>query len=172
MIAAVDKVRDHVRLRIVGDVFGAEREWLDREIADRRLEGIITRTGWLPYAEVGDAVRCSHVGLILFRDCLVNTLAGPPNKLFHYMNAGLPVLSIDFPEMRRIIRQEQCGVLISDQTVDGIVRGIESLLASSDALAAMGEAGQRAIRERYSWECMERILLAAYEELGRKLEAR
>jgi glycosyltransferase involved in cell wall biosynthesis len=170
MVAAVDRLRDRVRLRIIGDVFGAEREWLEREVAARGLDGVITRTGWLPYAEVGDAVRCSHAGLILFRDNLVNTLAGPPNKLFNYMNAGLPVLSIGFPEMRRIIREERCGALVEDQTVDAIVRGIEALLASPASLAEMADAGQRAVRERYSWECMERILLAAYGELGRRLE--
>ena len=129
-------------------------------------DGVISRTGWLPYAAVGEAVRHSHVGLILFRDCLTNTLAGPPNKLFNYMNAGLPVLSIAFPEMRRIIGEEGCGHLIADQSVDAIVHGIEELLASPDRFRRMGEAGQRAVRDRYSWECMERRLLAAYHDLG------
>jgi glycosyltransferase involved in cell wall biosynthesis len=172
MVEAVDRLRERVRLRIVGDVFGAERDWLEDRITSRGLEGVITRTGWLPYAEVGEAVRCSHAGLILFRDCLVNTLAGPPNKLFNYMNAGLPVLGIGFPEMRRIILEERCGVLVEDQTVDAIVRGVETLLASPAALAEMGDAGQRAIRERYSWERMEPILLSAYDDLARKLGGR
>lgn len=169
MVAAVDRLRDRVRLLIIGDVFGAEREWLDRELAARELGGTIRRTGWLPYEAVGEAIRHSHAGLILFRDCLINTLAGPPNKLFNYMNAGLPVLSIGFPEMRRIIAEEQCGVLIGDQSVEAIVRGIEGLLHSPDRLRAMGEAGQRAIRDRYSWECMERRLRSSYDELGRRL---
>jgi glycosyltransferase involved in cell wall biosynthesis len=99
-------------------------------------------------------------------------LAGPPNKLFNYMNAGLPVLSVGFSEMRRILREERCGVVVADQSVEAIVRGIEELLASPDALAAMAEAGQRAIRERYSWECVEPVLLAAYDDLGRRLGGR
>ena len=28
------------------------------------------------------------------------------------MNAGLPVLSVDFPEMRQIVGEEECGMLI------------------------------------------------------------
>jgi glycosyltransferase involved in cell wall biosynthesis len=169
MVAAVDRLRDRVRLRIIGDVFGAEREWLERVVAERGLEGVVTRTGWLPYTAVGEAVRECHAGLISFRDSMVNRMAGPPNKLFNYMNAGLPVLSIGFPELRRIIREERCGALIEDQSVEAIVRGIERLLASPEELAAMGAAGQRAVRERYSWECMERILLAAYGEMADQL---
>jgi glycosyltransferase involved in cell wall biosynthesis len=170
MVEVVDRLRDRVRLRIIGDVFGAQREWLDREIERRNLGDAITRTGWLPYTQVGEAVRRSHAGLILFRECVINMLAGPPNKLFNYMNAGLPVLSVGFPEMRRILREEGCGVVVADQSVDAIVRGVETLLASPDALAAMAEAGQRAIRERYSWECMEPVLLGAYDDLGHRLK--
>ena len=172
MVEVVDRLRDRVRLRIIGDVFGPQREWLDQEIRRRHLGEAITRTGWLPYAEVGDAVRQGHAGLILFRECLTNMLAGPPNKLFNYMNAGLPVLSVGFPEMRRILREERCGVVVADQSVEAIVRGIEELLASPEGLAAMGEAGQRAIRERYSWECVAPVLLAAYDDLGRRLGGR
>jgi len=172
MVEAVDRLRDRVRLRIVGDVFGQEREWLEGEIARRSLDGVISRTGWLSYTQVGEALRQSHVGLILFRQSMVTVLAGPPNKLFNYMNAGLPVLSIGFPEMRRIVREEKCGVLIEDQSVDAIVRGIESLLASPETLSAMGQAGQEAIRERYSWECMEQTLVAAYGDLAARLEKR
>jgi glycosyltransferase involved in cell wall biosynthesis len=172
MVEVVDRLRHRVRLRIIGDVFGPERDWLEQEVARRGLDGIISRTGWLPYTQVGEAVRLSHVGLILFRKTMVTMLAGPPNKLFNYMNAGLPVLSIGFPEMRRILREEQCGMVIEDQSVDAIVRGVERMLTSPETLAAMGEAGQEAIRERYSWECMERVLLGAYDELGRKLETR
>jgi glycosyltransferase involved in cell wall biosynthesis len=170
MVSAAERLRDRVRLMIIGDVFGAEREWLDRELEARRLRGTIVRTGWLPYSEVGDAMRGTHAGLILFRDCLTNTLAGPPNKLFNYMNAGLPVLSLGFPEMRRIIREEGCGVLVADQSVEAIVRGIEELLRSPEQLACMGSAGQRAIRDRYSWERMERVLLSAYQDLESRLE--
>ena len=78
-------------------------------------------TGWLPYEKVSDAMRDCHAGLILFRECIENRMAGPPNKLFNYMNAGLPVLSVDFPEMRQIIMEEECGVLLNDQSVKSIL---------------------------------------------------
>ena len=169
MIEAVDRMGDRVSLGIVGDVFGKEREWMNRQIRERKLEDIVTCTGWLPYEQVGEAVAQCHVGLILFRECMENRMAGPPNKLFNYMNAGLPVISVAFPEMRRIINEEKCGVMIFDQTVESIVSSLQKIIENPAEMEKMGEAGQQAIRERYSWEQMEKRLLSVYDELSGKL---
>lgn len=168
MVGAIYHLRDAIKLYIVGDVFGEERDWLKREIKSKGLHDTIVITGWLPYQKVGDAMRDCHAGLILFRDGVNNRLAGPPNKLFNYMNAGLPVLSIDFPELRQIIMEEECGVLLYDQSVKSIINGIETLLKNSEKLKKMSRNGQRAIRKRYSWELMERKLIVSYDRICRK----
>jgi len=168
MLAAVHYLRDKVSLKIVGDVYGAEREWLMQEIESKKLHNNIIITGWLPYEKVSEAINGCHLGLILFRDCINNRLAGPPNKLFNYMNAGLPVVSVDFPEIRQIVLEEKCGFLIYDQSVKSIIDALESAFANRQDLSSMSFNGQRAIRERYSWEVMERKLLLGYDNLMRK----
>lgn len=167
MVEAVYCLRAKVCLHIVGDVFGEERAWLKREIEEKELHNTITITGWLPYEKVSEAMNACHAGLILFRDCMNNRLAGPPNKLFNYMNAGLPVLSVDFPELRQIILEEECGILIYDQSVKSIIDAIETLLTNPENLNRMSKNGQRAVRERYSWDVMEKKLLYGYERLSR-----
>jgi glycosyltransferase involved in cell wall biosynthesis len=169
MVEAIDRLKDRVSLKIVGDVFGEERNWLDQELERRKLKESIICTGWLPYNQVNNALKGAHAGLILFRECMENRMAGPPNKLFNYMNAGLPVLSVAFPEMHRIISEEKCGILIHNQTVESIVGAIEKILENPEESACMGAAGQKAIRERYSWEQMEKNLLSAYQTLSHKL---
>lgn len=169
MVEAIYYLRDRVCLRIVGDVYGEERAWLKQVIESRGLQDTIVITGWLPYDKVSEAINDCHAGLILFRDCINNRLAGPPNKLFNYMNAGLPVLSVDFPEMRQIIIEEECGILIYDQNVKSIILAIETLLENTDNLSIMSRNGQRSIRNRYSWEIMERKLITSYERLYKML---
>lgn len=169
MIQAVNHLRDRVCLRIVGDVFGEERTWLMKEIEDKGLHDNITITGWLPYEKVSEAVNSCHVGLILFRDCIENRLAGPPNKLFNYMNSGLPVLSVDFPEMRQIIQEEECGMLIRDQSIEAITESIEALLLNIEVLERMSKNGQKAINERYAWEVIEKKLISSYERFAKQL---
>jgi glycosyltransferase involved in cell wall biosynthesis len=166
MIEAVNILREKVRLRIVGDVFDREREWLQREIRSKNLQDVIEVTGWLSYEKVSESINDCHAGLIMFRDNINNRLAGPPNKLFNYMNSGLAVLSVDFPEMKQIIEDESCGVLIAGQTVKSIIDGIETLLSDYEKLRIMGENGQKAVRERYAWEVMEKKLLLDYKKIG------
>ena len=96
-----------------------------------------------------------------------NRLAGPPNKLFNYMNAGLPVVSVDFPEMHHIINEENCGILIKGQVKNSLKSTINTLLnLEPKHLLLMGINGQRAIRDRYSWEIMEKRLLNVYNNIG------
>ena len=169
MIEAVDRLRSRVRLLIVGEALGADREWLDAEVARRGLEGVVRRTGWLPYTEVGAALQHAHAGLLLIQDTDPNLRAACPNKLFNYMNAGLAVVSVDLPEPRRIIRTENCGVVLRARGADGLVQAVEELLAAPDRLRCMGLAGQQAVRETYSWENQERVLLAAYDDMAERL---
>ena len=82
------------------------------------------------------------------------------------MNAGLPVLSVDFPELRQIILEEESGILIYDQSVESIIGAIESILLNPGNMRKMSKNGQKAIRERYSWEFMEKKLLLSYERLS------
>ncbi len=166
MIEAVNILREKVRLRIVGDVFGKEKEWLNQEILNKNLQDVIEVTGWLSYEKVSESINDCHAGLIMFRNSINNRLAGPPNKLFNYMNSGLAVLSVDFPEMKQIIEDESCGVLIAGQTVKSIIDGIEMLLTDYEKIRIMGENGQKAVRERYSWEVMEKKMLSDYRKLA------
>ena len=82
MIEAVYLLRGKVHLRIVGDVYGKERAWLTQAINEWNIKDSITLTGWLPYEKVGEAINGCHLGLIFFKDCINNRLAGPPNKVF------------------------------------------------------------------------------------------
>lgn len=167
LIGLVKEYKNKIKLRIIGDVFGSEREWFEKEVKKHQLEKSIDVTGWLPYEQVGDALRGCHVGLILFDDIMNNRLAGPPNKLFNYMNAGLPVVSVDFPEMHHIINEENCGILIKGQVKNSLKSTINTLLnLEPKHLLLMGINGQRAIRDRYSWEIMEKRLLNVYNNIG------
>ncbi len=62
MVAAINCLRDKVRLRIVGDVFGEERRWLNKEIEAKKLDNSITITGWLPYEKINETIKECHVG--------------------------------------------------------------------------------------------------------------
>jgi glycosyltransferase involved in cell wall biosynthesis len=155
-------------LLIIGEVYSPIKEWLTSQIARFQLENHIEITGWLPYEQVGAAIQRAQLGLICYRALPNNMLAGPPNKLFNYMRYGLPVVSSDFPEIRRIIDENDCGVLVNPTDSQGFVAAVDSLLQYPEEAVRMGERGQKAVVSVYNWEKMEQRLLRVYKKLQRQ----
>lgn len=74
------------------------------------------------------------------------------NKLFHYMAAGLPVLSTDMTPTRRILSEVGCGQTFpKDASSQEIAQIILQLKGSAKELAAMGDRGRQAVLKKYNW---------------------
>ena len=156
---------DRVKLLIVGDVYGKEREYLELRVEEYKLQGVIDRTGWLPYDEVGKVISQADIGVIFMEPTENNMLAGPPNKLFNYMIYGLPVVSVDLPETSRIISETECGVVVRDRNTNSLAKALSALIDDEDKRRYMGESAKKAVYNQYSWERMEKRLLRVYTEL-------
>lgn len=87
-----------------------------------------------------------------------------PNKLFEYVNAGLPVLSSDLPLMREVIDRYACGMTLDFRDEEAIA-GAVNMLLRDPTLHAIYAAGARRTAAEYNWEEQERVLLQLYREL-------
>ncbi|MGB9596989.1 MAG: glycosyltransferase, partial [Candidatus Poribacteria bacterium] len=47
-----ERYKGKVRLLIIGDIYGKEKEYYDEKVREYQIEDVIDRTGWLPYDEV------------------------------------------------------------------------------------------------------------------------
>ena len=85
-----------------------------------------------------------------------------PLKIFEYMAMGMPVVTLDVPPLRAIIRPEQEGLLYEEGDVAAMARAITSLLEDRDRARAMGRAARERVVAHYSWqlhcEALDRIL--------------
>lgn len=168
MIDIIITLRNHynkIKLLIVGDVYGEERVWLKNKIEEHKLAKNIHITKWVPYEEVGKHVAKGDIGIILMRPTVNNMLAGPPNKLFNYMRYGLPVIAPDFPEMRRIIKENNCGLLVDPMNTKDVCKAVRYFFDNPDKIRQMGQKSKVAINKKYNWEIMEKHLLDVYKEM-------
>ena len=85
-----------------------------------------------------------------------------PNKLFEYMMAGLPVLTSNLYEMKRLVEKERIGIVAPENTVDGF----------REAIAVSLEQDYTAIQKnvfeackKYCWEEQEKVLKEIYNAL-------
>lgn len=156
---------DGVELLIVGRIPKEEGDYLRKKRDEYGLQSVVKCTGWLPYEELGHALSQADIGLILMDPTENNMLAGPPNKLFNYMGAGIPVVSVDLPETSRIIREAECGLIAPDRTATGLVDTLSLLIGDDRKRRELGENGRKSVEDHYSWSHMATRLLKVYEEV-------
>ncbi len=87
-----------------------------------------------------------------------------PNKLFEYMNAGLPVVASKFPELEKVIVGCDIGYTFDPSDPQDIACAIRRILDDPAAIERMSINAKKASR-RYNWETESRKLLTIYKQL-------
>jgi glycosyltransferase involved in cell wall biosynthesis len=105
----------------------------------------------------------ADIGLLFTEDSCLSHHYSLPNKLFEYQMAGLPVIASDLPEIARVLRLNNTGILLQKPTEDSVVAAISSL--SKDAIRDMCR-GIDATTRVYNWENQQIVLLKLYAALA------
>ena len=147
---------------------GAGPSWEPaRRLADELgLRERVLFTGAVGYEAMPGYLRWGDVGVAPYRPEKLGQMQlgfyWSPLKIFEYMAMGMPVVTLDVPPLRAIIRPEQEGLLLEEGDVDAMARAIGSLLEDRDRARAMGRAGRERVVAQFSWqlhcEALDRIL--------------
>ena len=164
-IHAIAKIKNKypdIKFKIIGSILVD----INSTIKKHSLENNIIFTGYLPYKDMYKEISRGKIGLLILKSDFYNSYIGLPNKLFDYMLCGLPVVASNFPEIRKVVKEADCGILVDPTDVDEIVDAILYLLEHPEEAKRMGKNGRRAVEERYNWGRMEERLLGLYGKLG------
>lgn len=118
----------------------------------------VVEMGYCERTQVKEILSNARVGLVLFHPSHNHTNA-QPNKLFEYMASGLPVIASDFPLWREIIDTTRCGKCVHPFDSQQIAGAINWMLDNPKEAKSMGEAGRRAVNDRFNWKIEEQIYL-------------
>jgi glycosyltransferase involved in cell wall biosynthesis len=116
-----------------------------------------------PADEVDAVLAAAGLALVTHSDKWVNHRLAMPNKLFHAVRAGVPVIATDVGELALIVREYDLGELYKPGDSDDLVRAIER---------AVGRYGELQVRVRaaagaLSWDADGAVLQASYGDLSR-----
>lgn len=101
-------------------------------------------------------------GILFYEDTCLNHRYCSPNKIFEYLMAGLPVLTSNLFEMKRLVETEGVGIVAEENTVEGFRNAVEaSLVQDYDAI----QKNVFAARKKYCWEEQEKELKEIYHAL-------
>ncbi len=149
----------HLQIFGEGDIAGHLRE-LTREL---KLDMQVEFMGRLPFGELKAYARQASLGISLEEDMGLSYRYALPNKLFDYIQAGIPVLVSDLPEMRKVVEDYQIGQVLGDPDPERIAQQVREMMDSDD-LRMKWEKNLRKAAEELCWEREEDKLINLYRE--------
>ncbi|WP_238067396.1 glycosyltransferase family 4 protein [Pseudomonas shirazica] len=136
-----------------------------KELRDER--DLQERVHFIPTLSLTDLpayTASADIGVQPIENTCLNHYTTDSNKLFEYIIAGLPVIATDFPEIRKIVRDGEIGLLVPPGSEDELAKAINML------------AGDTELRKHYSkkaiesasalnWEAQENLLSEMYSRI-------
>jgi glycogen synthase len=115
----------------------------------------------VPVDEVDPVLRAAGLALVTLTDGWENQRLAQPNKLFHAVRAGVPVVAADFGEVARTIRTYGIGTLYQPGDAASLVQAVRAAAANYRDLV---DAVRNASAE-LSWKRDGDALLEVYADL-------
>lgn len=142
------KFTEGVVLLIIGggDVFSM----LKNSAAENGITDRVIFKNKMPAEELFHFTANADLGVTIDKDTNLNYRFSLPNKIFDYVNAGLPVLASRLPEIEKFIRKYNIGLFIEQHSPEHIAGKIKEALGSSYYVVWKNNTLKAA--EENSWE--------------------
>jgi glycosyltransferase involved in cell wall biosynthesis len=154
---------DKYRLQIFGD--GTIKGDLVRLRDSLSLEKRVEFMGRIPFAELRTFTRQAALGISLEENIGLNYYYALPNKLFDYIQAEIPVLVSDLPEMSRIVGDYGIGQVVQDRDPELLARQVDEMMSSKEQRIKWKKNLQIASGE-LRWENEVERLKGVYRDVG------
>lgn len=115
-------------------------------------------------AELMQYTSCADLGLSLDKDTNLNYRFSLPNKLFDYIQAGIPVLASDLPEIKSIIEKYNIGRISPNHDVEQIAALMNEMLHNTELRKEWGINLKVAARE-LNWNTERNKFLEIFQSI-------
>jgi len=160
LIPAMNNV--DVKLHIYGD--GNFMGQLKTIINNHCLKENVIIKGKVSPDELNRITSEYYIGLNLVENIGLNQYYSLANKFFDYMHAGIPQVTMNFPEYKRINDAFEVAVLIDDLKPDSISKAINELLMNDEKYAKLVQHCLEA-KKVHNWENESKKLVQVYKDI-------
>jgi glycosyltransferase involved in cell wall biosynthesis len=130
-------------------------------VAEQHLEEKVKFLGRLPIEQLQGITRKADLGISLEEDLGLNYRFSLPNKLFDYIQAGVPVLVSNLTEMRKIVEDYQIGSIAESRHPNELADYLKIALFDDEKRLFWKMNLPRAAAE-LCWEKEEKVLEEIY----------
>ncbi|GAA1590746.1 glycosyltransferase [Kribbella sancticallisti] len=118
--------------------------------------------------EVDRVLQESGISLVTLTNTCENHRLALPNKLFHAVRAGVPVVAADLPELRAVITKYHLGTLYEPGNASSLAAAVRAMIADYAGYVD----GVRAAADELNWEHDSERLVAAYSTLAKSIQVK
>ncbi|MDP3644724.1 MAG: glycosyltransferase [Bacteroidota bacterium] len=140
-----------------GDITAQLRQFVD----ELKLESKVKFLGRMPLSQLHKVTRQADLGISLEEDLGLNYRFALPNKLFDYIQAEVPVLVSNLPEMKRIVEHYQIGAIAETHQRKELAEIMKRALFDQEKITVWKQNLQKAAVE-LCWENEEEVLRQVY----------
>jgi len=160
----VDAVSYINEVAVVFMGMGNDKNELFEYISKKNLQDRIFIKDAVPSDQVVKYVSSADIGFQIF-EYTMNHYTVISNKLLECIMAGIAVIASDFPEIRKIVTENNNGIVVDPENKVQIRKAITKLVTNRDLLESF-KLNSKNNRHKYTWEEEEKVLLRIFSEIS------
>lgn len=139
----------NIEFVLLGD--GALRKEFETTALKYKVHDRVHFLGTVPQRDLINYTAAADIGLALIENISISYYHALPNKLFEYIMAGIPVLSSNLPQMKKIINDYQVGIIVDEKDDINISNGLKKLSEDEEFIAKLKDNCRKASLE-LNWD--------------------
>ncbi|HSH52179.1 MAG TPA: glycosyltransferase, partial [Bacteroidales bacterium] len=156
---------ENVHFTIIGN--GDLMNKLKQQVKEKNLENKVSFKGRIPFQELAVETKKADLGIALEENIGLNYYYALPNKLFDYIQSGVPVLVSPFPEMQKIVNKYEIGTVYDHKDPKMLAKKINEIFRLKNRYQKWKNNTRKAAKE-LCWEKEEKTLIDIYTKVGLK----
>jgi glycosyltransferase involved in cell wall biosynthesis len=126
VLRAFTQINDTAVLVLIGD--GSEKSRLAALAGELGISRRVFFAGPFPHRELINYTVCACIGLCLIKNCGKSFYYSAPNKMFELIQAHVPQIASDFPEISKYVKGYEVGEVIDPEDEELISETVNRLL--------------------------------------------
>lgn len=145
----------------IGD--GKEKVKLKRLVKELNVSDRVKFIDKVPCETLREYTVDAFLGFQVLENVCFNHYSAASNKLFEYIMAEIPVIASDFPELARVIKTNDVGLLVQPGDAKRLAQSINHLINDNKLYKKCIESCRKA-KKKYNWEQEKLRFLKIYSE--------
>ncbi len=161
LIEAMEFIKEG-HLVFIGD--GKEKNFLKKKAKNSKEKKRIHFIDKISLDNLPSYTKEAFIGFQVLQNVCFNHYSASSNKLFEYIMGGIPVIACDFPEISKVVRKNEIGIVINSHDCKEIASAVNKLI-DNNILYQTFKNNTIHTRKLYNWEKEKINLLNLYSNL-------